>query len=165
MLPIHGRAISGVTSKLQERANYSATVQEIRAEGDSHINPVRRAQANNEAGDVDREIIDPNGRGRRSAEQGTLSYDAIASEVQEEEQARQEQYELQAKTQQEELKHKHPQGMVITAPGVIVPRGGSRRNMAKLFIQVAAAEGIRQSKATAVPPYGKQPEVKVDVTV
>ena len=162
MLPLHGRAISGVTSELQDRSNYNATVQEVRAGGGVRVSPVRRTSAYNSASDVKRDDIDPDGKDGGSGNNGAISYAAVANEVQEEERLRQERSEQELGSQTEEMRYNPPLGMDFTSPSVIVPRGEPHHAVAKLFIKAAQRE---RSAFGRDPSVVNASPVKVDVTI
>ncbi|MBF0454355.1 MAG: hypothetical protein HQL72_05995 [Magnetococcales bacterium] len=162
MLPIHGRGISGSTSELQDRAQFHATVKEIRTDGEGRVNPVRRAKPNSSADHVKQETIDPHARGDRSGQQGAISYDAVAQALQEEEHARQESRALEQESQKEAIAHNPPLTTGLTSPGVIVSRGGASRIVAKLFIQAASNSSFSTHSTT---PSSRESNVRVDVTI
>ena len=160
MLPLHSGAISGVTNEMQDRSNYQATVQEIRANGDVWINMVRQTQTNQMAGKVKRGSIDPDRKDGQSGNEA-ISYEAIAQEVQEEERLRQESGEHDMASQKEALRHNQPLGMGVTSPSVIVSKSGPSREVAKPFLETAAVDGIGRTQSMAAAAR----QAKVDVTV
>ncbi|MBF0192970.1 MAG: hypothetical protein HQL71_00370 [Magnetococcales bacterium] len=163
MLPLHSRAIGGVTSELQDRVSFRAAVQEISAGAAVRISPTSKATANDLADDVKRDMIDPDPQDDGSKNQ-TVSYDMVAQEVKEEEKAKQEMANQEAQVQKEEMKHKPPQGLVFTTPSVIVSQGSPNRAVAKLFLKAAHDSGHRFSKEQlSTIPLAK--DVRVDVTI
>jgi hypothetical protein len=163
MLPLHSRAISGVTSELQDRVSFRVAVEEISAGSAMRVSPASKAPANDLADDVKRDMIDPDQQDDGSNNQ-TVSYDMVANEVKEEEQARQEASKLETQVKSEEVKHKPPTGLIFTSPSVIVSQGAPNRAVAKLFLKAAHNSGHRfsQDSLSNIP---QQKNVRVDVTV
>lgn len=164
MLPIHSGAISGVTSELQERANYQTTVQEIRANGSTRVQPVRRVQPNGSADDV-KHAVNPDARGSSSDHDRTVSYDAIVSQLQEEEKAKKERSEKEAKAKEESPVRAYPPPIDFLSPGVIVSRGEPNRSVAKLFLKAVASAAppivAKSALASSLPSVTKRVDVKV----
>ncbi|MBF0448004.1 MAG: hypothetical protein HQL67_07390 [Magnetococcales bacterium] len=161
MLPINSTAISGVTNDLEDRANYQANIQQIRAHGSQRVSPVRRAQPNHSADDVQQERVNPD---RKKGGSGHLaaSYEAIVNEVQEEEQLRLESHELEVNSRREEILNSPPLSRIgFTKPSVIVSRRGPSRSVAKLFVQMATAQ---ESPFQSVAPSNRV-AARVDVTI
>jgi hypothetical protein len=163
MLPLHSRAISGVTSELQDRVSFRAAVREISAGGAVRISPASKAPANDLADDVKRDMIDPDPQDDGSNNQ-TVSYDMVANEVKEEELARKESTKLEVESKSEEIKHKPPIGLDFTSPSVIVSQGAPNRAVAKLFLKAARNSGHNFSQ-DSIANIPQQKNVRVDVTI